>query len=66
MTSKTIPLRLEEDLVQRLDSLADALSKRTVGVKVTRSAAMRAALERGLDSLEAEVGKPARRPKPKR
>jgi predicted transcriptional regulator len=65
MVSKTIPIRLDDDLVARLDALAAALTERAAGVKVTRTAAMRTALERGIAALESEVGPVARR-KPKR
>lgn len=62
---KTLPVRLEDDLVERLDALAELLTERAAGVKVSRSAAMRAALERGLEALEGELGG-SRRNKPKR
>lgn len=65
MVSKTIPIRLEDDLVARLDALAAVLTERAAGVKVTRTAAMRSALERGLEALEDEVGTPRRKPKRK-
>lgn len=66
VTAKTIPVRLEDELIARLDALAAALTERTAGVKVSRSAAMRAALERGLASLEDETGMSARRRKSKK
>jgi hypothetical protein len=67
MTGRTLPLRLEEDLIQRIDALAEALTERAAGAAVSRTAAMRAALQVGLNSLEAELGIGARpKPKPKR
>ena len=66
VTAKTLPIRLEDDLIARLDALAAALTERAAGAKVSRTAAMRAALERGLQALEAEVGTSARRRKPKK
>ena len=66
VTAKTIPIRLEDDLIARLDALAVALTERAAGVKVTRTAAMRAALERGLEALEAEAGTAKRGRKPKK
>lgn len=55
VTGRTLPIRLEDDLIERLDTLAAALTVRAAGVKVSRTAAMRAALERGLAALEAEA-----------
>lgn len=66
VTAKTLPIRLEDDLIARLDALAAALTERAAGVKVSRTAAMRAALERGLSALEAEAGTSPRRRKPKK
>jgi len=66
VTAKTLPIRLEDDLIARLDALAAALTERAAGVKVSRTAAMRAALERGLVALEAEAGTSTRRRKPKK
>lgn len=63
VTARTIPIRLEDELIERLDALATALTERAAGVKVTRTAAMRAALERGIEALEAEAGVPGRRRK---
>jgi len=65
VTDRTIPIRLEEDLIGRLDALATALTERAAGAKVTRTGVMRVALERGVQALEAEVGSAGRR-KPKR
>jgi predicted transcriptional regulator len=67
MVSKTLPVRIEEDLISRLDWLADALTRRAAGAKVSRSSAMRVAVERGLESLEGELGAPTKlKPKPKK
>lgn len=66
VTARTLPIRLEDDLIDRLDSLAAALSERAAGAKVSRTAAMRAAMERGLEALEAELGAGVRRRKPKK
>jgi predicted transcriptional regulator len=62
MADRTIPIRLDESTIQRLDQLAEALTTRAQGAKVSRTAAMRVAVERGLDVLEAELDVP----KPKR
>jgi hypothetical protein len=65
MTSKTLPLRLDEELIARLDRLAATMTERAGGAEISRAAALRAALSRGLDALEAELGAADRRPKPK-
>jgi len=66
VTARTIPIRLEDDLIERLDALAIVLTERAAGAKVTRTSAMRAALERGLEALEAETRTAPRRRKPKK
>lgn len=53
---RPLPVRLEDDTIERLDRLAAALTQRAAGVKVSRSSAMRVTIERGLDALEAELG----------
>ena len=70
MKTDHVGFRLDEELVGRLDALAEALSLRAAGVKVNRSAAARTALERGLSAMEKEIGiepkkgvKPASKPK---
>lgn len=56
MTGKPIPIRLDDDLLDRIDRVIDAMVERTAGAKVPRSSVLRLALERGLDSLESELG----------
>ena len=65
-----VAFRLEPEQIERLDALADGLSKHSSGVNVSRSAAARVALERGISELEKEIGmapkkgaKPASKPK---
>lgn len=65
MTSRTLPLRLDDELIARLDRLAETMATRAGGAEITRTSAMRTALVRGLDSLEAELGTSDRRSKPK-
>lgn len=68
MTSKTTPaiaIRLESELLQRIDRLAETMQDRIAGAQVTRTAAMKVALTRGLDALEAELGSASRRAKKK-
>lgn len=51
-----VGVRLELELLERIDRLAEA-SARIPGLKPTRADVMRAAMLRGLDALEAELGK---------
>lgn len=56
MTGKPIPIRLDDEIVQRLDALAQAMSDRTGGATITRANALRAVLLQGLPILEEENG----------
>lgn len=49
-------IRLEDELVRRLEALAEAMTRAVAGAKVTRSQALRAALESGLPILEERFG----------
>jgi len=64
MTETPLSIRLPDDLLARLDRMAGVMSKRAAGAEVTRSAALRVALARGLDVLEARlfVGRRRRAP----
>jgi predicted transcriptional regulator len=53
----TISVRIDDELVDRLDELAKVLSARAAGAGMSRSNAVRVALERGVEALEAELGK---------
>jgi hypothetical protein len=50
--------------VQRLDRIADALSERRPGEVVKRADTLRAAIERGVEVLERELGIAATEPPP--
>jgi hypothetical protein len=63
--AKPIPIRLEDELLERVDRVAEALKARAAGAPVPRAAAMRVAMERGLNSLEVELGLATHFPKPK-
>ncbi len=52
-----VPIRLEETMIQRLDALAEKLSKAAGGVEVNRSSVARRALDLGIAALEAEQAK---------
>jgi len=65
MAESPISIRLDEGLLARLDALAEELTKRAAGARVGRSSVMRLALERGLASLEGELGL-ARKPRKRR
>jgi predicted transcriptional regulator len=56
MTGKPFPIRLDEEIVARLDALAQAMSERTGGATITRVNALRAVLQAGLPILEQENG----------
>ena len=58
---RQLNVRASADDVDRLDRLAQALSDRTPGLSVNRSAAARAAILRGLDALEVELGVAAKK-----
>lgn len=51
----TTSIRLDADLIERLDRVAEAMSERAAGAPVNRSTAARVALERGLDVVESEL-----------
>lgn len=52
-----VPVRLEPEVVARIDRLATRLSRRASGLPVVRSEALRLALARGLDAIEKEEGR---------
>jgi len=58
-----VALRLPKDWTDRADSLRDRGVVAERGVVVTRSDVLRAAIARGLDALEREADKPARKPR---
>ena len=65
--SPTVGVRLDPDIIARLDALAAALSERAAGAAINRSDAARLAIARGVDVLEAEIGrKPSGATKPRR
>lgn len=66
MTGKPIPIRLDDEVVTRLDALASAMSERTGGATITRVNALRAVLLKGLPILEEENGLGRPRPKSKK
>lgn len=51
-----INARIPSELVDRLDALAEAMTAAVPGAKLTRSDALRAALEHGLPDLEQKYG----------
>ena len=57
-------LRGDDALIARLDALAEELTRRAKGAKISRTAAGQAALERGVTALEAECGLSAGEKKP--
>jgi len=67
MARVVMGLRVEEGTAAKLETLARLMSERGAGVEVTPSSAARAALERGVAVLLAELAetKRARKPAPK-
>jgi predicted DNA-binding protein len=57
-TNNTTSIRLDPELRGRLEALAERMGAAAGGVEITLSMAMRAAIERGMRALEAEL--PAR------
>jgi predicted transcriptional regulator len=49
-------IRLDPDVASQLVRIAEELTKRAAGAKVTRSHVARMAVERGLPALEKELG----------
>jgi predicted transcriptional regulator len=65
MAGKPTPLRIDDATLARLDRLAEAMTKRTGGIRVPRTGVIREAMNRGIEALELELDLPSRR-KPKR
>lgn len=63
MVTQNYSVRLEPELVARLDRVAAAMSRQLAGVKVSRTQAIRMALETGLAQAEERFGvaKPKRK-----
>jgi predicted DNA-binding protein len=58
---------MTDETIERLDRIAETMAKRAGGAEVTRSNAIRVALDRGIESLEADFSlAKSRKPKPKR
>ncbi len=49
-------VRFSDDIIARVDEIARALARGTPGIQVTRSDALRAAVEAGLPALELKHG----------
>jgi hypothetical protein len=63
---RQLNLRVSASELDRLDRVADVLSRRTLGVAVNRSAMARAVILRGLEAIEAELAEDTKKkPTPK-
>lgn len=62
-TMVTLSVKVDDELAERLDRLAAEMSARAGGAQVTRSNAMRVALERGMEALETEFAIRTKKPK---
>ena len=65
MVTQNYSIRLEPELVERLDRLAQAMTE-SIGVKVSRTQALRAAVEAGLAQTEAKFRITTAKPKRKK
>jgi predicted transcriptional regulator len=66
MVTQNYSVRLEPNLVQRLDRLAEAMTEQMAGVRVTRTQALRMAVELGLSQAETKFSVTKMKPKPQR
>ncbi|HYQ46209.1 MAG TPA: hypothetical protein VER11_29770 [Polyangiaceae bacterium] len=68
VATRTIPLRLDQETIDRLDAIADVFTLRASGLEATRSAVMRLALTKGLEFYEDSfgIGKSAKATKKKK
>jgi hypothetical protein len=56
MALETMSVRLDPDEITRLEAVAAVLTERAAGATITRSNALRAVVQAGLDALEAKYG----------
>lgn len=64
MVKDVLSVRLEPDLIRRLDAVAELLSQRAGGAQITRSNALNVVAARGIELFEAEMAtKPPKKPK---
>ena len=59
----TLSVKVDDEFAARLDRLAEVMSARAGGAQVSRSNAMRVALDRGIDALELEFAMKSKKPK---
>jgi len=52
-----VSTRLDAPTIERLDAMANELSRRVAGVDVSRAAVVKQAILRGLDALERDTKK---------
>lgn len=58
-TETGVTARLDDEAIGRLDKLAEDLTKRNLGINVSRAAVVKAAILRGIDVLERDARKAA-------
>lgn len=56
MPKITTSVRLDEEMQERLDAIAKAMADRVYGDPLTRSSAIRVAIQKGIEALEADLG----------
>jgi hypothetical protein len=63
MVKDALSVRLEPELIQRLDAVAEFLSERAGGARITRSSALAVVAMRGIEQFETEMATKAKKPK---
>lgn len=61
MVKDTLSVRLEPELIKRLDAVAEFLSERAGGARITRSNALAVIADRGIEQFEAEMATKAKK-----
>jgi hypothetical protein len=64
MVKETAGVRLDPEVIARVDRATDEMSRRTFGVPVRRADVLRLAVLHGLGVIEAELGIAAKEPPP--
>jgi hypothetical protein len=52
-----VSARVDAVTIERLDAMANTLTKRSLGARVSRAAVVKQAILRGLDAMERETAK---------
>jgi hypothetical protein len=63
MVKDVLSVRLEPELIKRLDAVAELLSERAGGAQISRSNALNVVAARGIELFEAEMTSKPKKPK---